>query len=113
MKRIMSGGALAALVVTLSLTGCTKAQNAWIADYGEAQQLASEEGKDLLLFFSREDADGVSTQLRTSIFDTPAFVNEASKDYVLVHLDYSDSRMMSVQVGEDATEAEKKAAEEE
>ncbi len=112
MKRIMSGVALAALVVTLSLTGCTKAQNAWIADYGEAQQLASEEGKDLLLFFSREDADGVSTQLRTSIFDTPAFVNEASKDYVLVHLDYSDSRMMSVQVGEDATEAEKKAAEE-
>lgn len=113
MKRIMSGVAvvLAALVATLNLVGCTNAPKGWIADYAEAQQLASKQGKDLLLFFSREDADGVSTQLRTSILDTPAFVDAASKDYVLVHLDYSDSRMMSVQVAEDATEAEKKAAE--
>jgi len=114
MKRFCSGAvaALAALVVLVSLVGCASTPTGWISDYEEGQQLASEEGKDLFLFFSSEDTDGVSTQLRSSIFDTESFIKAAGKDYVLVHLDFSESRFLAVQVAEDATEEEKKKAEE-
>ena len=113
MKRIMSCApvALVALVVLMGFVGCSSAPQGWLEDYEEGQQLASKKGKNMLLFFSSEDTDGVSTQLKTNIFDTSAFIDAASKDYVLVHLDYSDSRMAAVQVGEDATEEQKKAAE--
>lgn len=113
MKRNLSGAVvvLTAFLVLMGLAGCSKAPAGWIADYEEGQQLAVKEGKDLFLFFSSEDSDGVSTQLRTSIFDTESFITAAGKEYVLVHLDFSDSRLMSVQVAEDATEEEKAAAE--
>lgn len=110
MKRFLSGVA-ACLAVLLVFAGCASAPTGWVSDYEEGQQLASKEGKDLFLFFSSEDTDGVSTQLRTSIFDTESFIKTAGKDYVLVHLDFSESRLMSVQVGEDATDEQKQAAE--
>lgn len=110
MKRILSGIA-ACLAVLLVFASCASAPTGWLADYEEGQQLATKEGKDLFLFFSSEDTDGVSTQLRSSIFDTESFIKSAGKDYVLVHLDFSESRLMSVQVAEDATEEQKQAAE--
>ncbi len=110
MKRILSGIA-ACLAVLLVFVSCASTPTGWLADYEEGQQLATKEGKDLFLFFSSEDTDGVSTQLRTSIFDTESFIKSAGKDYVLVHLDFSESRLMSVQVAEDATEEQKQAAE--
>ena len=110
MKRFLSGVA-ACLAVLLVLAGCSSAPTGWVSDYEEGQQLASKEGKDLFLFFSSEDTDGVSTQLRSSIFDTESFIKTAGKDYVLVHLDFSESRLMSVQVPEDATDEQKQAAE--
>lgn len=114
MKRILSSAVavLAVLVALVSFVGCASTPTGWVADYEEGQQLASKEGKDLFLFFSSEDTDGVSTQLRTSIFDTESFIKTASEDYVLVHLDFSESRFLAVQVAEDATEEEKKKAEE-
>ena len=110
MKRILSG-IVACLAVLLVFASCASTPAGWISDYEEGQQLASKEGKDLFLFFSSEDTDGVSTQLRSSIFDTQSFIKAAGKDYVLVHLDFSESRLMSVQVPEDATEEQKQAAE--
>ena len=108
MKRFLSGVA-ACLAVLLVLAGCSSTPTGWVSDYEEGQQLASKEGKDLFLFFSSEDTDGVSTQLRSSIFDTESFIKTAGKDYVLVHLDFSESRLMSVQVPEDATDEQKQA----
>ncbi len=110
MKRILSGVA-ACLIVLFVFASCAGAPTGWVSDYEEGQQLATKEGKDLFLFFSSEDTDGVSTQLRASIFDTESFIKAADKDYVLVHLDFSESRLMSVQVPEDATEEQKQAAE--
>lgn len=110
MKRFLSGIA-ASLAVLLIFVSCASTPTGWISDYEEGQQLASKEGKDLFLFFSSEDSDGVSTQLRSSIFDTESFIKAAGKDYVLVHLDFSESRLMAVQVPEDATEEQKQAAE--
>lgn len=110
MKRFLSGIA-ASLAVLLIFVSCASTPTGWISDYEEGQQLAGKEGKDLFLFFSSEDSDGVSTQLRSSIFDTESFIKAAGKDYVLVHLDFSESRLMAVQVPEDATEEQKQAAE--
>ena len=110
MKRFLSGIA-ASLAVLLIFVSCASTPTGWISDYEEGQQLASKEGKDLFLFFSSEDSDGVSTQLRSSIFDTESFIKAAGKDYVLVHLDFSEARLMAVQVPEDATEEQKQAAE--
>lgn len=114
MKRILSSATIVlfALFAVTSILGCTSTPTGWISDYEEGQKIADKTGKDLFLFFSGEDTDGVSTQLRTSIFDTPAFIEAAGKDYVLVHLDFSESRMMPTELAENATEEEKKKAEE-
>lgn len=114
MKRILSSATIVVLVlfVLLSMIGCASTPTGWISDYEEGQQMATKAGKDMFLFFSSEDTDGVSTQLRTSIFDTPTFIETAGKEYVLIHLDYSESRMTAAQVPEDASEEEKKKAEE-
>jgi hypothetical protein len=102
---------VASLALLFVFVSCASAPTGWLADYEEGQQLASKEGKDLFLFFSSEDTDGVSTQLRTSIFDTESFIQAVGKEYVLVHLDYSESRLAALQLPEDAIEEQKKAAE--
>lgn len=99
--------------VLLTFVSCANNKsNGWLTDYDQALELADKQDKSVFLFVSGEDWDGASTVLRTSIFETEAFKNEAEKDFVLVQLDFSNSIYTSTEVAEDATEEEKaKAAE--
>lgn len=84
----------------------------WSNDYEETREKAAKENKNILIFFSGEDWDTYSTGLKDSIFYTKDFVDNLSKEYELVHLDFSESLYSQAEVAEDATEEEKAKAEE-
>ena len=56
----------AALLLTLS--GCAKAQTAWVTDYDEAKDAAAKGKKDLLVVFTGSDWNDPSKELITSVF---------------------------------------------
>lgn len=102
---------LLCFITVLAATSCGTKENGWLSDYDQAKELADKQNKNILLFVSGEDWDGVSTNIRTSIFETEDFLGNAEKDFVLVHLDFSDSLYESTEVAENATEEEKAKAE--
>lgn len=101
---------LIAVCSAVTMLSCASGKTAWISDFEEAQKLAEQQQKDIFLFFSGEDYDGVSTQMRTTIFENKDFIKTVGKKYVLVHLDFSNSVYEATQIAEDATEEEKAAA---
>lgn len=101
---------LIAVCSAVTMLSCASGKTAWISDFEEAQKLAEQQQKDIFLFFSGEDYDGVSTQMRTTIFEKEDFIKTVGKKYVLVHLDFSNSVYEATQIAEDATEEEKAAA---
>lgn len=66
---------------------CNKAPVVWGTDFDLARQQAEAEGKDLLIFFSGNEWDGLSPDLMASILSTRKFMKEAGKEFVLVTAD--------------------------
>lgn len=60
----------------------------WLADYDKAVEQARLEKKDLLVDFTGSDWCGWCKRLDQEVFSEPAFHDAATKDYVLVALDY-------------------------
>lgn len=60
----------------------------WEADFDAAVARAKSEGKDLLVDFTGSDWCGWCIKLHDEVFSKEAFVSAATKDYVLVALDY-------------------------
>lgn len=60
----------------------------WMTDYAEAQKLAKEEGKALLLDFTGSDWCGWCIKLKEEVFSQDGWADEAQKHFVLVELDY-------------------------
>ncbi|MBQ7881899.1 MAG: thioredoxin family protein [Treponema sp.] len=100
-----------AIIATLfCLVACSSKPAGWLTDFDEAKKIANRQDKNLLIFFSGEDWDGVSTDLKTNILTTPEFMTVVEEDYVLVQIDISNVAYESTEVPEDATEEEKAAA---
>lgn len=88
----------AALLLTLS--GCAKAQTAWVTDYDEAKDAAAKGKKDLLVVFTGSDWNDPSKELITSVF-TEEFFARGTKDYVLCNVDIvQDQELMSAEQSE-------------
>lgn len=91
-----------ALILMTTLVACKQTRNNWQSNYATAKSLAEAQGKNIFLFISGEDWDTYSTNLRTTIFETEEFMSAAEKDYVLVHLDFSNSRSEDPLMQEDS-----------
>ncbi|MBO5137757.1 MAG: thioredoxin family protein [Spirochaetaceae bacterium] len=91
-----------ALILMTTTVACKETRNGWQSNYATAKALAEAQGKNIFLFVSGEDWDTYSTNLRTTIFETEEFMSEVEKDYVLVHLDFSNSRNEDQFMQEDA-----------
>lgn len=74
-------------VCTLTLFSCNKAPVAWETDFDLARQLADEEGKDLLIFFSGNDWDKISPDLMANFLSNKKFMKEAGKEFILLTVD--------------------------
>jgi thioredoxin-related protein len=100
MKKI---AAFTVCAVFLMLSGCASAKSVWLSNYDDAQQLAEKNNKKIFLLFSADETDETSAALRKNVFDAKKF-HQVLKDYVLVNLDFSESRYTALDVAEDADE---------
>lgn len=125
MKKIMKT-VFAALMALALFAGCSGKKNirevrkpsenidstAWIDNLIDGKAAAVKENKRVFLFFSGDDQDGSSAELKEKIFNTSDFMDEMLKSYVLVNLDFSNSLYDQAAAEPDADEETKaKAAE--
>ena len=60
----------------------------WYSDFNDAQSVANENKKPILLFFSGSDWCKPCIRLRAEILEKEAFLNYARKNWILVNLDF-------------------------
>ncbi len=112
-----------AVFAGLLAAGCTKNEvlfterapskkidsSVWIDNLIDGKAAAKKENKKIFLFFSTEE-DFVSGRLKEQLFDTPEFIEEAVKKFVLVNLDISVSKFEASKADPLASDEEKKAS---
>lgn len=82
------------------LSGCAKAQTAWVTDYDEAKETAAKTKKDIMLVFTGSDWNDPSKALVTSVF-TEEFFAKGTKNYVMCNIDIvQDETLMSAEQSE-------------
>lgn len=64
----------------------------WIADYDVAVKQAREQGKNLLVDFTGSDWCGWCIKLHEEVFSFESWSSAATKDYILVSLDFPNSQ---------------------
>ena len=65
-----------------------KVPDGWITSLEEAQKLAKEAKKDILVNFTGSDWCGWCIKLKKEVFATPEWLDKGVKKYVQVHLDF-------------------------
>lgn len=60
----------------------------WLTDLNQAINIAKESEKKIILVFSGSDWCKPCMQLKENVFQTDAFINHTSKDYILVNIDF-------------------------
>lgn len=108
MKKILT--LFAAGVLALALISCGKKIDSsnWLSSLDDAKKAAVSESKNIFLFFSADDTDGASVSLKEKIFSTEEFLSAYTDKYVLVNIDFSDSRY---EAGQDALREDMKVFE--
>ncbi|QTN33376.1 thioredoxin family protein [Akkermansiaceae bacterium] len=88
MKAITHLAAVAFGVAALASTAFASAPEGWETDVEAAIALAKKDGKSVLLEFTGSDWCPPCIMMGKKVFSKPEFVKAASKDFVLVHLDF-------------------------
>jgi thioredoxin-related protein len=111
--------AMTALAV---LASCSKPKNkarkpsenidstTWIDNLIDGKAAAVKENKKIFIFFSGDDQDGASAGLKEKVFNTEEFIRVYTDKYVLVNLDFSDSKFEAAKADPLASDEEKKVA---
>jgi thioredoxin-related protein len=86
-----------AVILALSGASCARADQEWTTDYKKAQQEAQTSHKLLLLDFTGSDWCGFCFQLDRAILSQPQFKNYASKNLVLLEIDFPRRKAQSVE----------------
>jgi thioredoxin-related protein len=95
MKRLILALALGAGLLAAS---SVRADSTWETDYAKAQQEAKESNKLLLLDFTGSDWCGWCIKLNREVFSKPEFKDYASKNLVLVEVDFPRWKSLSANV---------------
>ena len=85
-----------AVIFALSSASCARADEAWATDYKKAQQEAKSSHKLLLIDFTGSDWCGYCFQLDRAILSQPQFKDYASKNLVLMEVDFPRGKAQSV-----------------
>ena len=81
------------IAIGLALISITaSAESSWVTDYKKAQEDAKAGKKLMLLEFTGSDWCGWCMKLDKEVFSTPEFQNYASKNLILVKLDFPRRR---------------------
>ena len=102
------------MAAAMAFTACSKKvkvdSTKWIDNLTDGKAAAVQENKKVILFFSADENDEVSSNLKAKVFNTDAFINTLTPDYVLVNLDFSNSLFDKTQVEDTASKEDKKTA---
>lgn len=88
---------LALITFSLAVLACSKKENQesqsaseanWLSDFEAAKVSAAQEGKDLLINITGSDWCPWCTRLKNEVFSTDLFKKEATKNFILVVLDF-------------------------
>jgi len=88
-----------AVALTLSFASCARADRnqAWTTDYKKAQQEAKVSHKLLLIDFTGSDWCGFCFQLDKAILSQPQFKDYASKNLVLMEVDFPRRKAQNIE----------------
>ena len=122
MKKILKLFAVL-LMSSVIFAGCSKKEenqvrkpsenidsSTWVDNLIDGKAAASKENKKIFLFFSGDDQDKSSAELKEKIFNRDGFISEMTKNYVLVNLDFSNSLFDKAAAEPTASEEEKAEA---
>ena len=87
---------LAALALCLSVVCLAAAEPVWLTDLDEGIKVAKAEKKAILVDFTGSDWCGWCIRLKKEVFDQKEFA-AATKDFVLVELDYPQKKKQSAE----------------
>ena len=114
MKKL-SGLAVILAAAAVLFTACSKTpkidSSKWIDNLEDGLTAAAKENKRVFVFFSVDDQDGISADLKSAVFNTEDFISSKTADFVLVNLDYSNSLFEEIDAKQNGTEEEQKEAE--
>jgi protein disulfide-isomerase len=88
----------AALVLWISPSFSARASSEWLTDYKKAQQEAKANNKLLLLDFTGSDWCGFCIRMDREIFSKPQFKDYASKNLVLMEVDFPVRKMQTAEI---------------
>lgn len=81
-----------AFAAAVLLTGAVaETPKGWVDDVEAAFSQAKKEDKDLLLLFTGSDFCAPCIVMRKEVFSKDEFVDQATKDFVLVYIDFPES----------------------
>jgi protein disulfide-isomerase len=86
-----------AVVLALFSAACARADEAWTSDYKKAQQEAKASHKLLLIDFTGSDWCGFCFQFDRAILSQPQFKDYATKNLVLMEVDFPVRKAQSVE----------------
>jgi thioredoxin-related protein len=86
-----------AVILALSSASCARADEAWTTDYKKAQQEAKASHKLVLLDFTGSDWCGFCFQLDRAILSQPQFKDYASKNLILMEVDFPVRKAQSIE----------------
>jgi thioredoxin-related protein len=87
-----------ALALLLASPAVLAEGDLWVADFDQAAEQARKEGKDLLVDFTGSDWCGWCKKLHAEVFAHQEFVDAATKEYVLVALDFPRAEELKAKV---------------
>ncbi len=79
----------------IALVASARANSDWLTDFDQAQQKAKSDHKLILLNFTGSDWCGWCIKLDKEVFSKPEFKEYASKNLVLVELDFPRGKQLS------------------
>jgi protein disulfide-isomerase len=83
------------LALILARPACAKAESNWQTDFKKAQEQAKADHKLLLVDFTGSDWCGWCIKLNREVFSKPQFQEYASKNLVLLEIDFPRSKAQS------------------
>ena len=87
---------LGAALVAVFCVDSASAKTGWLTDYKQAQQEAKASGKLLLVDFTGSDWCGWCIRLDREVFSKPEFQEYASKNLILLEVDFPRTKELSV-----------------
>ena len=96
--RVKNSWLLVLLAVALFSPSCVRAESGWITDYKKAQEEAKATHKLVLVDFTGSDWCGYCIQLDRFILSKPEFKEYASKNLVLLEIDFPKRKAQSLEL---------------